>query len=50
MEGCRERWDEAEEALRNDPASAVVAYPRSARKTARMLRRLSSTGFVSFLE
>ena len=40
----------AEEARRHEGGVPSVSYPRGARKTARMLRRLGETGFVSFLE
>ena len=44
------RWSKAYEARRNQVEDSEVAYPRSAHKIARMLRRLAETGFVSFLE
>ena len=47
---AEERWNRAEEARRGQGEGPEVAYPRAARKTARMLRRLAETGFVSFLE
>jgi hypothetical protein len=48
---AEERWNKADEARRDPKKEGPgVAYPRSARKTARMLRRLAETGFVSFLE
>ena len=48
---AEERWDSAEEERRGqgEGEGAEVAYPRAGRKTARMLRRLAETGFVSFL-
>jgi energy-coupling factor transporter ATP-binding protein EcfA2 len=47
---AEERWNKADEARRAQGEGLDVAYPRSARKSARMLRRLAETGFVSFLE
>jgi hypothetical protein len=47
---AEERWNRAEEARRSQGEGPVVSYPRAARKSARMLRRLAETGFVSFLE
>lgn len=47
---AEERWNKAVEASRSQGESPDVAYPRGARKSARMLRRLAETGFVSFLE
>lgn len=44
------RWSKAYEARLNQVEDSEVAYPRSAHKIARMLRRLGETGFVSFLE
>ena len=47
---AEERWNKADEARRSQGEDPDVAYPRSAHKIARMLRRLAETGFVSFLE
>ena len=47
---AEERWTKADEARRGRGEGPDVAYPRGARKSARMLRRLAETGFVSFLE
>ena len=47
---AEERWNKADEASRGQGEGPDVAYPRGARKSARMLRRLAETGFVSFLE
>ena len=47
---AEERWNKADEARRGQGEGPDVAYPRGARKSARMLRRLADTGFVSFLE
>jgi energy-coupling factor transporter ATP-binding protein EcfA2 len=47
---AEERWKTAHEARRDQGEDSDVTYPRSAHKSARMLRRLAETGFVSFLE
>jgi energy-coupling factor transporter ATP-binding protein EcfA2 len=47
---AEERWNTAHEARRDQGEDSEVTYPRSAHKSARMLRRLTETGFVSFLE
>jgi hypothetical protein len=47
---AEERWNTAHEARRDQGEDSEVTYPRSAHKSARMLRRLAETGFVSFLE
>ena len=47
---AEERWTKADDARRGQGEGPDVAYPRAARKSARMLRRLAETGFVSFLE
>lgn len=44
------RWSKAYEARLDQVEDSEAAYPRSAHKIARMLRRLGETGFVSFLE